>query len=76
MIGECDIFYPLQTNVADWYPMKEHPPPFPPAPPLPPAQELSSSFSQQSGNEPLNEPQPMPISNQNNDSRPPPPIGK
>lgn len=32
MIGECDIFYPLQNQIADWYPTKSpHPPPPPPA---------------------------------------------
>lgn len=32
MIGECDIFYALQTKIADWYPTK---PPHPPPPPPP-----------------------------------------
>ena len=32
MIGECDIFYPLQTKIADWYPTKPPPPPPPPSP--------------------------------------------
>lgn len=22
IIGECDIFYPLQTKIEDWYPPK------------------------------------------------------
>lgn len=30
MIGECDIFYPLQTKIQDWYPTKKPPPPPPP----------------------------------------------
>lgn len=32
MIGECDIFYPLQTKIEDWYPTKKpvNPPPPPP----------------------------------------------
>lgn len=29
MLGECDIFYPLQTKIADWYPTKPPPPPDP-----------------------------------------------
>lgn len=32
-IGECDIFYPLQTKIQDWYPTK--PPPLPPPPQTP-----------------------------------------
>lgn len=35
MIGECDIFYPLQTKIADWYPMRKPLPPPPPPPPPP-----------------------------------------
>lgn len=31
-IAECDIFYPLQTKIADWYPTKPPPPPPPPPP--------------------------------------------
>lgn len=30
MIGECDVFYPLQTKIADWYPTKKPKPPPPP----------------------------------------------
>lgn len=30
MIGECDVFYPLQTKIGDWYPPKKAPPPPPP----------------------------------------------
>lgn len=26
MIGECDIFYPLQTKISDWYPTTKAPP--------------------------------------------------
>lgn len=26
MVGECDIFYPLQTKASDWYPKTEEPP--------------------------------------------------
>lgn len=33
MLGECDIFYPLQTKIADLYPPKK------PAPPPPPPSE-------------------------------------
>lgn len=29
IIGECDIFYPLQTKISDWYPTKPPPPPAP-----------------------------------------------
>lgn len=35
MIGECDIFYPLQNKIEDWYPTKK---PIP-KPPPPPAEE-------------------------------------
>lgn len=33
-IGEFDIFFPLQTKIADWYPTKP-PLPLPPPPPRP-----------------------------------------
>lgn len=29
MIGECDVFYPLQTAISDWYPTTKAPPPPP-----------------------------------------------
>lgn len=34
MIAECDIFYPLQTQISDWYLTTEKPP-RPPPPPRP-----------------------------------------
>lgn len=39
MIGECDIYYPLQEKISDWYPSKplHHAPPPPPPPPPPQA---------------------------------------
>lgn len=43
MIGECDIYYPLQERISDWYPPRpphlsqnHAPPPLPPPPPPPP----------------------------------------
>lgn len=50
LIGECDVFYPLQTQISDWYltpphtrpqrppppPPPSHQPPLPPYPPPPP----------------------------------------
>lgn len=62
MIAECDVFYPLQTQIADWYSVEK--PPLPPAPPQPPPPEEFQS--------PI-EPQPITIPNQNFNSRPPPP---
>lgn len=32
MIAECDIFYPLQNKISDWYPTTKPPPPPPPPP--------------------------------------------
>lgn len=43
MIGECDIFYALQTKIADWYPTK---PPHPPPPPSPPEEEEEEDTKQ------------------------------
>lgn len=39
MIGECDVFYPLQTKISDFYlPTKQ-----PPAPPPPPAEDYDDN---------------------------------
>lgn len=32
MIAECDVFYPLQNKISDWYPTTKPPPPPPPPP--------------------------------------------
>lgn len=57
MVGEVDIFYPLQTKIEDWYPTKPphsppplppqpppRPPPPPPPPPLPPGGKYQFQF--------------------------------
>lgn len=65
MIGECDIFYPLQTKIADWYPPKKAPPP-PRPPPMPTKEEeeedddaMQEVLPANVGPIPPNEPQPM-----------------
>lgn len=66
MIAECDVFYPLQTKISDWYSVEKPPPP--------PKQEIQSSLPDVLPNEP--QPIPMPITNQNVNSQsplPPPP---
>lgn len=66
MIAECDVFYPLQTQISDWHLMEKSPPPVPPSPP-------PEEFPPTSSDEPLNEPQliSIPFTNQNNNPRPP-----
>lgn len=49
MIGECDIFYPLQTKVADWYAMKgalQHPSAAQTPPSMPPEEIQSPQIAQ------------------------------
>lgn len=47
MIGEFDIFYPLQTKIADWYPP-------PPPPPPPPEEEEDEDEDAQQGKRQIN----------------------
>lgn len=83
ILGECDIFYPLQTMISDFYPTKPpHPPPPPPPPPSPDQQQqdeeedikqevLPANVGPLPPNEPdPNEPSPVPLSI----SRPPLPV--
>lgn len=77
-LGECDIFYPLQTKIADWYPTKKpipHPPPPHPPPPPPPPPPAASTAGQEEADDdekqgvlPGNVGPPIPM-----DSLPPPP---
>lgn len=45
MIAECDIFYPLQTKISDWYPTTKKPP-RPPPPPPPPEADYEDNAAQ------------------------------
>lgn len=81
MVAECDIFYPLQTMISDFYPTK---PPYPPPPPPPPPDQqqqdeeenikqgvLPANVGPLPPNEPgPNEPSPIPFSR----PRPPSPV--
>lgn len=69
MIGECDVFYPLQTQISDWYSVQK--PLLPPATPLPPPPEEDESLNEP---QPRPIPRPIPIQNQNVNPRPPPPF--
>lgn len=74
MIAECDIFYPLQNQITDWYPTKK---PAPPPPPPPEEEYEDMAQGVLPGNfgtmQPQNEQQPAPIDSQVN-ARPPPPM--
>lgn len=86
LIGECDIFYPLQNRIEDWYPTQPPLPPPPPPPPPPTGQEQAQEEEEDSkqgvlsanvGPSPPNEP-PMPLINPqiNSQSLPLPDVGK
>lgn len=63
MVGECDIFYPLQTQISDWYLPTKKPPP----PPPPPAEDYDDNAASDMNAEPPapnpQPPPPVPITN-------------